>query len=112
MIKKIFGENDVHGDWPENIEIIDGSHLNLIPGFIDGHIHGAAGADVMDATSAALDTIASVLPREGTTSFLATTITQKPQNIEQALENVAHYKNKHGKTEMVGIHLEGQLIEK
>ena len=112
LIKKIFVENRVHDQLSENIEVIDGSHLNIIPGFIDGHIHGAAGADVMDATSAALDTIASVLPREGTTSFLATTITQKPQNIEQALENVAHYKNKPGQAELVGIHLEGPFIEK
>lgn len=92
--------------------VIDGKQLHAIPGFIDGHIHGANGADVMDATEAALDTMASVLPKEGTTSFLATTITQSPDNIEAALRNAASYVNKPGQAEMIGIHLEGPFLEK
>lgn len=94
----------------ENTRVIDGRGLKAIPGFIDGHIHGANGADTMDATEEALDIIASVLPEEGTTSFLATTMTQSPQNIDKALENVAQYKNKLGKAELIGIHLEGPFI--
>jgi N-acetylglucosamine-6-phosphate deacetylase len=96
----------------ENVDVIDGTNLNVIPGFIDGHIHGANGADVMDATESALDTIASFLPNEGTTSFLATTITQSPENIEKALVNIANYQKKLGHAEMVGIHLEGPFVEK
>ena len=64
-----------------------------MPGFIDVHIHGAAGADTMDANLDALETIAKALPAEGTTSFLATTITQKHENIEKALKNAAGYLN-------------------
>src|SRR5690625_659306 len=86
--------------------------MSVIPGFIDGHIHGAAGADVMDATEEALDTMAAVLPEEGTTSFLATTITQAPENLDKALINVANYNNKPGQSEMIGVHLEGPFIEK
>lgn len=112
IIKGIFANGTILGELPENIEIIDGSHLNLIPGFIDGHIHGAAGADVMDGTPTALDTIAAALPEEGTTSFLATTMTQSPENIEKALENVANYENKLGQAELIGVHLEGPFIEK
>ncbi|WP_164668071.1 N-acetylglucosamine-6-phosphate deacetylase [Virgibacillus doumboii] len=96
---------------PSNAEVIDGRGLNLIPGFIDGHIHGAAGADVMDATEEALDTMAEVLPAEGTTSFLATTITQSPENIENALTNVADYESRQGQAEVLGVHLEGPFIE-
>lgn len=112
IIKKIFTNGYKHNELPENIEIIDGRQLNLIPGFIDGHIHGAAGADAMDATPTALDTIASALPEEGTTSFLATTMTQSPENIEKALENIANYANKPGQAELIGIHLEGPFLEK
>lgn len=97
---------------PENVTIIDGANLNAIPGFIDGHIHGANGADVMDATEEALDTMAAVLPYEGTTSFLATTITQSPDNISKALDNVANYKVKSGHADLIGVHLEGPFIEK
>lgn len=87
----------------------------VVPGFIDGHIHGAAGADTMDATKEALTTIAGALPAEGTTSFLATTMTQKPESIERALVNVADYCKNHndpGKAEILGIHLEGPFISK
>lgn len=112
IIKRIFANGYQHNELPKNIETIDGSHLNLIPGFIDGHIHGAAGADVMDATPTALETIAATLPQEGTTSFLGTTITQSPENIENALKNIANYENELGQAELLGIHLEGPFIEK
>ncbi|MFV9510859.1 N-acetylglucosamine-6-phosphate deacetylase [Tepidibacillus sp. LV47] len=85
----------------------------VIPGFIDIHIHGASGADVMDATKEALQTMATVLPEEGTTSFLATTMTASFEQIELALQNVTHYiqfSNQPGEAEIIGIHLEGPFI--
>jgi len=96
----------------DKISVIDASGMTVIPGFIDGHIHGANGSDVMDATEQALDSMASVLPLEGTTSFLATTITQSSENIEKALENIANYDNKAGYSEVLGVHLEGPFVEK
>ncbi|SEO17631.1 N-acetylglucosamine-6-phosphate deacetylase [Amphibacillus marinus] len=92
--------------------IINGTGLNLIPGFIDTHIHGANGADVMDATPEALDKMASYLVTEGTTSFLATTITQAHPQIEAALCNVATYQQKEGTAQLLGVHLEGPFVEK
>jgi N-acetylglucosamine-6-phosphate deacetylase len=95
----------------EKIEISE--EQQVVPGFIDVHIHGAAGADTMDATIEALDTMAKALPAEGTTSFLATTITQKHENIENALKNAALYLKGHndsGKSELLGVHLEGPFI--
>src|SRR5690625_7750437 len=64
----------------------------------------------MDATEKAIDTIANILPQEGTTSFLATKMTQSKENIEKALSNVAKYKNKDSNAEVLGIHLEGHFI--
>lgn len=96
----------------DNIQVIDGTNLKAIPGFIDGHIHGANGADTMDATEDALDRIASLLPKEGTTSFLATTITQALESIDRALTNIANYKNKDTYAELIGVHLEGPFVEK
>lgn len=97
--------------YPQPIKTINANHLNVIPGFIDIHIHGANGADVMDATSEALQTMAEFLPSEGTTSFLATTITQAPENIEKALINVVNFKSLPGQAEIVGVHLEGPFVE-
>lgn len=111
-IQAIYHEKNKPKSFPQDATVINGMGKNLIPGFIDGHIHGANGADVMDATESALDTIAQVLPKEGTTSFLATTITQEKESIEAALVNVAGYSNKPGNAELIGLHLEGPFIEK
>ena len=43
--------------------------LLFTPGMIDIHIHGGYGADMMDATPEAMNTLADHLPAEGTTSF-------------------------------------------
>jgi len=95
----------------DTINLKDGE--KVIPGFVDVHIHGAGGADTMDGTTKALHTMAVHLPREGTTSFLATTITQSEEKILNALQNAAAYQknnNKIGKAEVIGIHLEGPFI--
>ncbi|MBC5637912.1 N-acetylglucosamine-6-phosphate deacetylase [Ornithinibacillus sp. BX22] len=110
-ISEIYQENEKPKRYPSQFKIIDGEGLYAVPGFIDGHIHGANGADVMDGTEEALDTIAEVLPKEGTTSFLATTITQAEEQIEQALRTVADYQPKENCAEIIGIHLEGPFIE-
>jgi len=110
-IAEITPEHEADNRVKAEVRQLDGEGLNLIPGFIDGHIHGAGGADVMDASAEALDTIALELPQEGTTSFLATTITQSVKNIEKALKNIKNYQSKPGAAEMLGVHLEGPYIE-
>jgi N-acetylglucosamine-6-phosphate deacetylase len=82
----------------------------LVPGFIDIHIHGASGFDVMDGTQKALNGLASALPREGTTSFLATTMTQTEDSIGIALKNASLFNADGLQAEMLGIHLEGPFI--
>lgn len=84
----------------------------LLPGFIDQHVHGAGGADAMDATESALQTISSKLAEEGTTAFLATTMTQSKKNISAALGTVAEVRAKgvFSGAEILGVHLEGPFI--
>lgn len=86
----------------------------VVPGFIDQHIHGAAGCDAMDGTVEDLKKIAVALASEGTTSFLATTMTQSPENIKKALASVKEYKehNFSEGAEIAGVHLEGPFISK
>ncbi|WP_017798129.1 N-acetylglucosamine-6-phosphate deacetylase [Oceanobacillus kimchii] len=96
----------------EGFEVIDANHeWNAMPGFIDGHIHGGYGVDVMDADVHSLQMLAEKLPSEGTTSYLATTITQSPEEIEKALSNVYSFENQAGTAEMMGVHLEGPFVE-
>ena len=84
----------------------------VVPGFIDQHIHGAAGADAMDGTVQALSTIANAVASEGTTGFLATTMTQSPENISKAMNAVKEYvaSNPEEGAKVLGIHLEGPFI--
>jgi len=85
----------------------------VVPGFIDEHIHGSAGSDAMDGTVEALNTIAKSIACEGTVAFLATTMTQSPENISKAMRAVKEYKSeKHSGAEVLGVHLEGPYINK
>ncbi|MGM0754292.1 MAG: N-acetylglucosamine-6-phosphate deacetylase [Bacillota bacterium] len=98
----------------EEYKVISLPHgYSVVPGMIDIHIHGVNGADTMDAKREALDTMTGTLPKEGTTSFLATTMTEGSDAIEKALKATADYMSKHqrdGQAEILGIHLEGPFI--
>lgn len=84
----------------------------VVPGFIDQHIHGANNADAMDGSKEALSTIAKAVASEGTTMFLATTMTQSKENITKALTAVKEYisENHEEGAEVGGVHLEGPFI--
>lgn len=88
------------------------SNYYLIPGLIDLHVHGARGADVMDNSTEALDTISRALGAEGITGFLATTMSASNDHIESVLQTIALSRaSKHGAA-ILGVHLEGPFIAK
>ena len=84
----------------------------VLPGFIDEHIHGAAGSDAMDGEVTALSTIANAIASEGTVAFLATTMTQSPKNLLKAMKAVKDYRKSDPAdgAEVAGVHLEGPFI--
>jgi N-acetylglucosamine-6-phosphate deacetylase len=92
------------------IHRLDG--CTLVPGFVDTHIHGGGGADVMDATPEALETIGRYLLRHGVTSWLPTTITNSMERLTGALANVktAMRGPTRPRPEILGAHLEGPYI--
>ena len=94
---------------PDSVEIVDAKGAYLSAGFIDIHIHGSVGADVMDATPEALERIAQSILQTGTTSFLGTTMTMAAEDITKALENVQAHPPKNG-AKLLGVHLEGPFI--
>lgn len=94
---------------PASSKLIDAKGLYLSAGFIDIHIHGSNGYDVMDGTVGALDGIAKSILQTGTTSFLATTMTMSAEEIHKALLNVQNFKGKGG-AKVLGTHLEGPFI--
>lgn len=106
--EKIAGTGTLRGE--EVIPLPEGAIV--LPGFIDEHVHGAGGADAMDGSCEALAKIADTLAEEGTTGFLATTMTQSPENITAALAAVKNFhENQNGKgARLLGAHLEGPFI--
>jgi N-acetylglucosamine-6-phosphate deacetylase len=96
---------------PKNSEVVDAKGLYLSAGFIDIHIHGSRGHDVMDATPKALEEIAKSILATGTTSFLATTMTMSKEDIDAALSNIQNFQQKEG-AKVVGVHLEGPFINR
>ena len=84
----------------------------VVPGFIDEHIHGAGGSDAMDGTQKDLAIIAETIAQEGTTTFLATTMTQSKENILKAMRAVKDYRAANGEkgARNAGVHLEGPFI--
>ncbi|MCE2656993.1 MAG: N-acetylglucosamine-6-phosphate deacetylase [Rubrivivax sp.] len=83
----------------------------LLPGFIDLHVHGGGGADVMDAGDAAA-TLARLHARHGTTALLATTMTAPMVDITAALRALAPLCRQRGAgaARVLGVHLEGPFI--
>ncbi len=84
----------------------------VLPGFVDEHVHGAGGSDGMDGTVKDITIIADTLAKEGTTSFLVTTMTQSPENITKAMQAVKEYNELSPEkgARVLGIHLEGPFI--
>jgi N-acetylglucosamine-6-phosphate deacetylase len=86
--------------------------MQLLPGFIDVHFHGAFGIDVMSANQDELKKLSSNLLKYGVTSYLATTLTDSLPQLNKALSQLASYitNQKNDYAQMVGIHLEGPFI--
>jgi N-acetylglucosamine-6-phosphate deacetylase len=102
---------------PAGANEIHASDKTATPGFIDIHIHGAGGHDVMEASAAALGAVTRKVAEFGTTSFLATTVTAGPEDICRAVEGIAQYigqqhASAESRAEVLGIHFEGPFISR
>ncbi len=94
-------------------EVLDAGGRFAAPGFIDLHVHGASGRDVLDADPQSLAAIACTCARFGVTGFLATSVF-KPAGgnrhlevVREAVEAAARFP---GGAELLGLHLEGPFL--
>ena len=111
---------------PAGISVSDFGDGVMAPGYVDLHIHGSAGYDVMDDTAEALPAIEQLLARHGVTSYFPTTVSAPMDTTLRALERLAdaienrererarphERKNADGKSRALplGVHLEGPFI--
>lgn len=100
---------------PAGASEIPATDKTAIPGFIDVHIHGAGGRDVMEGSAEALASVTRTVARHGTTSFVATTVTASPEDTIRGVEGISRYISVQHETdetraEVLGIHFEGPFL--
>jgi N-acetylglucosamine-6-phosphate deacetylase len=92
--------------------------LTVVPGFVDVHIHGAGGRDIMEGTPEALAAVSRTVARRGTTSLVATTVTASAERTCQAIAGIAAWMrsepaapdHRTPQAEILGVHFEGPFI--
>ena len=111
----------IHGELRHSafVEAVDGHEVDpsangddyILPGFIDVHVHGGAGRDMMEGGDAP-HLIAALHAKHGTTALLATTMTAPVEDIDRALNAIGAACKSRGKGEarILGVHLEGPYI--
>ncbi|HVR44955.1 MAG TPA: N-acetylglucosamine-6-phosphate deacetylase [Thermoanaerobaculia bacterium] len=84
----------------------------MVPGFVDVHVHGGAGADFMDATEEAAHRVCAFHLGEGTTALAATTLSGSREAIAEALRTIAAAARRQPAHEslIAAVHLEGPYL--
>jgi N-acetylglucosamine-6-phosphate deacetylase len=100
---------------PTGAQEVTAREQTAIPGFVDVHIHGAGGHDVMEGTNEAMSAVTSMVASHGTTSFVATTVTASPEDTCRSVEGIACYiatqhETDQPRAEVLGVHYEGPFI--
>lgn len=95
---------------PHQAEIFDAQGGWIVPGFVDLHVHGGAGADFMDGDLQGFRTAAACHARHGTTTYFPTTTTGSPLQIVHMLEAAEQARNTWSASQgarIAGVHLYG-----
>ena len=103
---------------PKTARVVDLKDAILVPGFIDIHIHGGAGHDVMEGDDAALEAVEGLIARHGVTSYCPTTVTASMDETLECLEKLgrfiermaSHGSANNGRARPLGVHLEGPFL--
>ncbi len=103
--------DDSFGKWlstvPEGAQVLDYSGYEIAPGLVDTHIHGFAGADVMDNKEESLATMSRELLSAGVTSFLPTGLTASFETLNKVCQTTAKFAGKETGARIQGLFFEG-----
>lgn len=79
----------------------------ISPGFIDIHIHGAAGFDFLDNTEEAFNAISVECAKHGATTIVPTVTSSTYENMKAAVKTFEKVKNHTSGANLAGLHFEG-----
>ena len=99
-------------DPPHGATRVDLTGSLVVPGFIDVHVHGVAGHDVLDGEEA-VNEVAARLPQYGVTAFCPTSIACRPAALRTMLRGVERSRGgegTHGGARVLPAHLESNFI--
>jgi N-acetylglucosamine-6-phosphate deacetylase len=94
----------------DHAQVLDIHGLTLAPGFIDVHVHGAKGHEMMSGTPQALQVMSAYYAQNGVTAYLPTSLTGSRADITQALQNVQQHQHQQWGATILGVHLEGPYL--
>ena len=110
-IREIVNKEELSTATLTGAEVIEGKDKFIAPGYIDIHVHGGGGSDVMDGNYEAINQIAIAHSHFGTTSFLPTTMTMSKDKTIRSLRSICEaVKKGTAGAEILGIHMEGPYI--
>jgi N-acetylglucosamine-6-phosphate deacetylase len=100
---------------PGGVEPLDFPGATLAPSFMDLHMHGGAGRDLMEATPEAVATVSRFVASRGTANYLATTVTAPMDVTLKSLSELARrveeaQSDSWQGARPLGIHLEGPFL--
>lgn len=91
-------------------KIVDYHDKWIAPGLVDTHIHGIAGADVMDISWDSIETMSKALLKCGVTSWLPTTITGSFEQLNQICKIIGNHYGEEKGAKVQGINFEGPFF--
>lgn len=89
---------------------VDASGCIVIPGLVDIHFHGSAGADMSDGDLAGLHRMGAYEASRGITAMCPATMTLSFEQLSDAMLAAADYAPAGDEADLVGINLEGPFI--
>lgn len=90
--------------------VVDVSDCVVAPGFVDVHLHGAAGHDLLEGPGA-VQRVAEVLPRFGVTAFCPTSVACPAETLDAFLTEVSTLRSTSSRgARVLGAHLESNFL--